>query len=136
MIFIVALGLWPPFQYRGQYEGQHFLFDPAYNSARIDLVRLGIGWVAIALVVVIILLLSRAFSIRAIKIFGITLAVILVIAAGVVVVVRGVRENTRRQVNAALAQQARMTWRRSELPVHPKGTSFSPIPPNGSYELR
>lgn len=107
MVFIVALGLWPPFQYRGQYEGQHFLLDPAYNSARIDLVRLAIGWVAIALIVAIVLLLYRTFSIRAIKIFGITLAVILVITAGVVVVVRSVRENTKRQVNAALVQQAR-----------------------------
>ena len=50
LVFVVALGLWPPFQYRGQYEGQHFLFDPAYDFGRIDLVRLGIGWVSIVLV--------------------------------------------------------------------------------------
>lgn len=107
LVFIVGLGLWPPFQYRGQYEGQHFLFDPAYDSARIDVARLCIAWLLIVLIFAIILLLYKIFSLRVVKIFGLTVAALVLIAATLVLVVKSVRRETRRQAYAALTQQAR-----------------------------
>lgn len=107
MVFIVAFGLWPPFQYRGQYEGQHFLFDPAYNFASIDLTRLGIGWLSIGLVFSIVLLLYKVFSFRAIKVFGLSVAALVLITGVVALVVKSAREKARRQAYAALVQQAR-----------------------------
>jgi hypothetical protein len=92
---------------RGHYEGQHFLFDPAYDFGRIDHVRLGIGWLSIVLVFAIILLLYRTISLRAIKVLGITVVAFALITVGVVLVVRSARENARGQAYAALIQQVR-----------------------------
>lgn len=107
MVFIVAFGSWPPFQHRGPrgntYAGQHFLFDPAYASARIDLERLGIEWLLIVFIVGIVLLLYRSISLRALKIIGFTVLVLLLMAASGMLVVK----ESRRQAHAALTQQAR-----------------------------
>jgi hypothetical protein len=108
LVFIVALGLWPPFQYRGgQYEGQHFLFSRAPDYGRIDLVRLGVGWLSIVIFFAVILLLHRVFSPRALRIVGLTLVALVVMTAGVVLVVENARQNARRQAQAVLIQQAR-----------------------------
>lgn len=107
LAFIVALGLWPPFQYRGQYEGQHFLFNPAYGFGRIDTIRLGIGWLSIVLVFAIILLLNKTISLKALKILGVTIASLVLITVGVVLVVKENRESARRQAYSDLVQKIR-----------------------------
>jgi hypothetical protein len=103
MVFIVALALWPPFQFKGHYEGQHFLFDPAYAFAHIDLTRLGIGWLSIVLTFGIVFLLLRSLSLRALKVFGLTVASLLFIVVAVVLVVKEIRRNA----HTALTRQAR-----------------------------